>query len=167
MSSPQLYMVCGKIAAGKSTLTRQLAGKPQAVVLSEDTLLSQLYPGDIRSIPDYVRCAGRLRTALAPHIESLLRAGMVVVLDFPANTPDSRRWMKQLIDETGVAHELHFLDVPDEICKARLRQRNASGEHAFAPTDAEFDEITRHFVAPTEAEGFHVVRHSVAEPALG
>ena len=31
----------------------------------------------------------------------------------------------------GAAHRLHFLDVPDDVCKARLRQRNAAGTHAI------------------------------------
>ena len=55
-------------------------------------------------------------------------------------------------------HVLHYLDVPDEACKARLRQRNASGLHAFHTSDADFDAITRHFVRPAASEGFHIMR---------
>ena len=55
-------------------------------------------------------------------------------------------------------HCLHFLDVPDEVCKARLRARNAAGTHDFAASDAEFDLITSYFVPPSEAEGFRIVR---------
>ena len=157
--SPVLHLVCGKIAAGKSTLTRQLAERPDTVLISEDVWLSQLYTGEIHTLGDYVRRSGQLRNALAPHIESLLRAGLSVVLDFPANTLGNRRWMKDIIDGAGVAHELHYLDIPNEVCKARLQERNASGVHPFAPSDAEFDEITRYFVPPTSDEGFHIVRH--------
>jgi len=157
--SPVLHLVCGKIAAGKSTLTRQLAERPNTVLISEDVWLSQLYTNEIHTLGDYVRRSGQLRNALAPHIESLLRAGLSVVLDFPANTLGNRRWMKGLIDSAGVPHELHYLDVSDEVCKARLRERNASGAHPFEPSDAEFDEITRYFVPPASDEGFHIVRH--------
>jgi predicted kinase len=156
---PVLHLVCGKIAAGKSTLTRQLAERPNTVLLSEDVWLSQLYADEIRTIGDYVRRADQLRRALAPHIESLLRAGLSVVLDFPANTLGNRRWMRDVIDAAGSEHELHYLDVPDEVCKRRLRERNASGSHPFSTSDAEFDEITRHFVPPSDAEGFRVVRY--------
>jgi predicted kinase len=48
-------MVCGKIGAGKSTLTRQLAQEPATVLISEDAWLAALYPGEIRELPDYVR----------------------------------------------------------------------------------------------------------------
>src|SRR5450755_3300623 len=49
----------------------------------------------------------------------------------PANTVTWRRWMRSLITEANVAHELHLLDFPDAICKERLRQRNAGGEHPY------------------------------------
>ncbi|ATD62066.1 cell division protein ZipA [Janthinobacterium svalbardensis] len=156
--SPTLHLVCGKIASGKSTLTSQLAQTPQTVRISEDSLLAQLYPGQIANLADYVACAARLRAAIAPLCLQMLQAGASVVLDFPANTPASRAWMRELFQQAGVPHVLHYLDVTDEECKARLRQRNASGLHPFSTSDADFDAITRHFVPPAASEGFHVVR---------
>ena len=156
--TPTLHLVCGKIASGKSTLTARLAEAPRTVRISEDSLLALLYPGQIASMADYAACAARLRAAIAPLALQMLQAGASVVLDFPANTPASRAWMRDLFQQAGVPHVLHYLDVPDEECKARLRQRNASGLHPFSTSDAEFDAITRHFVPPSDAEGFHVVR---------
>jgi len=45
-------------------------------------------------------------------------------------------------------------------CKARLRARNAAGEHPYRTSDAEFDQFTSHFVPPSEDEGFCVIRYS-------
>lgn len=160
MTTPTLHMVCGKIGAGKSTLTRRLAQEPATVLISEDTWLDALYPGEIRELPDYMRASGRLKQAMAGHVSALLAAGVSVVLDFPANTVGNRAWARGIFEKAGVAHRLHFLDVPDEICKQRLRARNASGEHPFETTDVQFDLITSHFVAPAAEEGFHVVRHA-------
>jgi len=157
-AAPTLHLVCGKIASGKSTLTSQLAHAPHTVRISEDTLLAQLYPGQIASLADYVACAARLRAAIAPLALQMLRAGVSVVLDFPANTPASRAWMRALFQQAGTPHVLHYLDVSDEECKARLRQRNESGLHPFSTSDAQFDDITRHFVPPDSSEGFHIVR---------
>ncbi|MDN2709457.1 ATP-binding protein [Janthinobacterium sp. SUN118] len=157
-SAPTLHLVCGKIASGKSTLSARLASAPHTVRISEDTLLAQLYAGQIASLADYVACAARLRAAIAPLALQMLQAGVSVVLDFPANTPASRAWMRELFQQAGTPHVLHYLDVPDEQCKARLRQRNASGLHPFSTSDAQFDDITRHFVPPEASEGFHVVR---------
>ena len=157
-TSPTLHLVCGKIASGKSTLTARLAQAPITVRISEDSLLAQLYPGQIASLADYAACAARLRAAVAPLALQMLQAGVSVVLDFPANTPASRAWMRDLFQQADVPHLLHYLDVPDEECKARLRQRNASGLHPFSTSDAQFDAITRHFVPPDASEGFDIVR---------
>jgi len=116
-----------------------------------------MYPDEIRTLADYVRCTGRFRMAVAGHIEALLAAGMSVVLDFPANTPSSRQWAKSLIDKTGAAHELHFLDVPDEVCKVRLKERNASGSHPFQASEEDFERITSYFVPPVADEGFNII----------
>lgn len=45
------------------------------------------------------------------------------------------------------------------MCKARLRARNARGEHPFQASDEAFEQITRHFVAPAAAEGFVAIRN--------
>lgn len=152
-----LHMLCGKIAAGKSTVTARLSAAPNTLSLSEDHWLARLYPGEINSVADYVRYAARLREAIAPHVEALLRAGLSVVLDFPANTVANRAWMRGIIERSGAGHVLHILDVPDEVCRARLRARNAAGQHDFAASDAEFDAITAYFTLPTEDEGFNIV----------
>ena len=96
---------------------------------------------------------------MAPHIVDILRKGLSVVLDFPANTVRQRAWMRSLIEQTGMSHELHYLDTPDAICKQRLRQRNASGEHQFQVSDEEFGQFTAHFVPPAADEGFNVIVH--------
>lgn len=158
-----LHLVCGKIAAGKSTLTNALAQAPHTVVISEDDLLATLYPGEINSVADYVRCTASLRGALQELIVNMLKAGCSVVLDFPANTVSSRGWMKTLIGQSAADHCLHFLDVSDAECKRRLRRRNEESSHQFQTSDAEFDQITSYFVPPAADEGFKVKRYQALE----
>lgn len=150
-------MICGKIAAGKSTLATTLAAHPHTIRISEDAWLACLFKDEQKTIEDYVRNSRRLREAMGDHVVELLRAGLPVVLDFPANTPASRQWMRSLFERAGADHRLHFLDVPDEVCKARLRARNAAGTHSFNASDAEFDLFTSYFVPPSATEGFEVV----------
>lgn len=159
LNEATLHLLCGKIAAGKSTLTARLGSLPNTIVVSEDHWLSRLYAGQMNSVADYIRCSALLRDALGPHLITLLQNGVSVVLDFPANTLANRAWMRTIFEDAESAHQLHFLDVPDEVCKARLRERNARGDHEFAATDEQFDLITSHFVAPTPDEGFDIVVH--------
>ena len=154
-----LHMLCGKIAAGKSSLAARLVAEPLTVIVSEDKWMFPLFGGEMKAVEDYVRYAARLRAAMAPHLVDLLKAGMSVVLDYPANTIANRAWMRGIFEAAGAAHQLHWLDVSDEICRARLHARNAGGAHEFAATDAQFDLITSYFVPPTAREGFNLVVH--------
>jgi len=154
-----LHLLCGKIASGKSTLAARLGAEPGCIILSEDQWLAALYPDQLHSVADYVRCAALLKNAFTPHLLALLTAGVSVVLDFPANTQANRGWMMSLITRSAAQHQLHYLDLPDDCCKARLHARNQSGEHLFAATEQQFDLITRYFEPPQASEGFNLVYH--------
>lgn len=154
-----LHLVCGKIASGKSTLAVQLVRDSGAVLISEDVWLSTLFPNEIKAVSDYVRCAQRLKEVLSPHVEELLRAGVSVVLDFPFNTVDSRAWGHAIAKRARCAHRLHYLDVPDALCKVRLRHRNEAGEHPFQTTEEQFDYITSFFCPPDSSEHLDIVVH--------
>ena len=155
-SDATLHMLCGKIAAGKSTLSAKLAQAERTLDISEDHWIEQLYGPELKTLADYFERCERLRAALAPHVVGLLRAGVSVVLDFHANTVRSRRWMRALFEEAGASHQLHFLDVPDEVCRARMHARKAAGGDGVS--DAEFDHVTSFFFPPEPGEEFNVIR---------
>lgn len=157
--SPILHMLCGKIAAGKSTLAASLASAPGTVLIAEDDWLNALFADELVSLPDYVRCSSKLRRIMAPHVTAVLNAGVSVVLDFPANTVEQRKWMRGILKNTSAAHQLHLLEPPDEVCLSRLRARNSQSDHPFAVTEAQFRQFSSHFTVPTPDEGFNVVRH--------
>ncbi len=158
VNSPTLHLLCGKVAAGKSTLAERLAAQPGAIRISEDVWLETLFADQLHTLKDYVRCSAKLRDVVGPHVISVLEAGVSVVLDFPANTRDQRRWLKAIAEAAGVPHILHFLDIADEMCLSRLHARNAAGDHPFAVSDEQFWIVTNHFETPAAGEGF-TVRH--------
>ncbi|MFT0213581.1 ATP-binding protein [Pseudomonas sp. F1_0610] len=153
----RVHFVCGKIASGKSTLAQQLSRKLNARLISEDAYLAQRYPGQIQSIQDYASLTERLKQELEPELLALLRQGHKLVLDFPANTPKARAWLKTLADTAQVKHQMHVLQVSDSVCKTRLSKRNALGEHPFQPSAGDFDLFSRYFSLPSFAEGFNTV----------
>ena len=158
-TSLTLHMLCGKIAAGKSTLANKLGSENGTVLVVEDDWLYVLFSDEMSSASDYVRCASKLRSIMGPHISSLLNAGVSVVLDFPANTVETRNWMRSILEETSASHQLHVLCASDELCLQRLRKRNAHGDHPFAATEEQFRRFSKHFVAPSPEEGFNLVMH--------
>jgi predicted kinase len=156
-SNPTLHMLCGKIAAGKSTLSASLGKTKNTIVISEDRWIEQLYGPELKTLADFFERCERLRVTLSPHVVGLLRADVSVVLDFHANTVRSRRWMRAMFEEAKASHQLHFLDVPDEICRSRMHARKAAGGDGVS--DAEFDHVTSFFVPPDPSEGFNVIRY--------
>jgi len=160
MSSPKLIFICGKMAAGKSTLARELAERERALLLVQDDWLATLYPGEITGIPEFVQRYSRLQNALTPHICALLSQGISVVLDFAAATKSQRAWFRGLIERAQVVHELHFIDASDALCKRQLRERSAGLPDGTPWTsEADFEAITAYFQAPSDDEQFNVVRH--------
>ena len=159
MTHATLHLLCGKIAAGKSTLAKELAQTPNTIRIVEDAWLEALFADQLQTGKDYMRCAARLQSVMGPHVATLLRAGLSVVMDFPANTPAQRAALKQIGEEGGADILLHVLDTPDAECLARLRARNAAGSHEFTVTEAMFAQFLTYFSLPDAAEGFTIRTH--------
>ena len=157
----KLYFFCGKMAAGKSTLAKLLAARENAVLISQDDLADTLFPGLIVNVATYLEYSGRINKMVAPLAASILSKGISLVLDFPANTRNQRAWFRSIIDAGDVDHELHYLDTPDEICKAQLKERSAHLPPGTKwTTEEDFNLIASHFRAPEHDEGFNVVVHT-------
>src|SRR5437016_14276359 len=117
MARATLHVVCGKLAAGKTTLAKDIAAEMAALLISEDVWLLTLFPDEIRTFGDYLQRSARFRRVLAPHVQGLLRSGVSVVLDFAGNVPRERAWARALSDESGAALVLHYLKASDDLCK--------------------------------------------------
>lgn len=157
-----LHFMCGKMGAGKSTLAKELAASHAAVLLSEDEFLRRLYPQEVVDLAAYVALSGRIKLALTDHICELLRHGVSVVLDFPANTAGQRAWFRQLIEQSGATHRLHYVVASNDTCKRQLKQRRASNPDDTLQDEATFDALLAYFTEPGSEERFAVVRHERA-----
>ena len=154
---PTLHFLCGKMSAGKTTLSRQLATEHQAVLICEDIWLQRLYPVEISTFEDYLRYSERLKTVVAPHVTELLSQGLSVVMDFPANIPAARLWVRGIFEAANVNHLLHFVNTPNERCIEQLQKRNREKpEGSMEMTVEQFEYITSLFIAPEESEGFRI-----------
>ncbi len=152
-----LIFFCGKMGAGKSTLSARIARERGAVLISEDEWLTALFPGEINDFKDYINYSSRLKPVLGILVEKMLLVGTTVVLDFPGNTRKQRAWFKDIYLEHGISHELYYVVADDGICLAQLKQRQKEQpERAQFDTEEVFRMVTGHFEPPTDAEGFNV-----------
>jgi predicted kinase len=162
MQRGTLHFISGRLAAGKTTLARELAADHHAVLISEDVWLSKLSDG-ISSFDDYLKWSRRCRSVMGPLIVDMLRAGVCVVLDFAGNTIAERAWARNLSDGARSPHMLHFLDVGEEECLHRLMARNErkpEGLYFASTTETEFRAICKWFQVPTSEEGLIITTHS-------
>lgn len=155
MAVGTLYSLCGKMGAGKSTYAGIVASEHNAVVISEDDWLSQLFPGQINNFDDYRRYSSRLKPLLREHVKKLLQAGTNVVMDFPANTVGQRKWLRELGGSSANDNILIYIKASDPTCLKQIAiRRQEQPERARFDTEAVFDQVTAYFQEPAEGEGF-------------
>lgn len=159
-----LYFFCGKMGAGKSTKSKQLAIDEQAVLLSEDEWLSSLYPNQIESFEDYLKFSAQIKPLVKKHVQNILCVGTDVVLDFPANTQKQRKWYLDMVLDVNASHQLIFLNLTNEQCLRQIAQRrNDQPERAAFDTEAMFIHVTNFFEAPEETEGLNILEFNGKE----
>lgn len=152
-----LIFFCGKMGAGKSTLSHKISQELHAILVSEDDWLTAIYPEEIQNFDDYLKYSSRLKPLLKSHIRSILNSGISVVMDFPANTKNQRAWFKDIFLVEGIPHKLIHLDVDDEICLERIaKRRKTNPERVQFDTEEVFRHVTSFFQPPSADEGFSV-----------
>ncbi|GGD14665.1 AAA family ATPase [Pontibacillus salipaludis] len=162
--SGTLYFVCGKMGAGKSTKSQQLAIDNNAVLLSEDEWLSSLYPDQIATFEDYLKYSAQIKPLVKKHIQNILSVGTDVVMDFPANTQKLRKWFLDLASEVHANHQLIYLNLSNEQCLLQIAQRrNEQPERAAFDTEEVFNHVTKFFEAPVASEGLTIVEFNGKE----
>ncbi|QTL48113.1 MULTISPECIES: AAA family ATPase [Priestia] len=162
--SGTLYFFCGKMGAGKSTKSKQLALDKHAVLLSEDEWISSLYPNQVASFEDYLKFSELLKPFLKKHVQNILSVGTDVVMDFPANTQKLRKWFLDMASEVNANHQLIFLNLNNEQCLRQIAQRRKEQpERAAFDTEAMFIHVTGFFEEPEASEGLNILESSGKE----
>ena len=133
-------------------------GGPRIVrVLLSRAGLAALYPDEIEVFDDYIGYSSRLRPVLKSHVQKILKSGVSVVLDFPANTVNQRKWFKEILSNEEIPHKLIYIDASDRLCLSQIQsRRNDQPERAQFDTEKVFKQVTSYFQPPTEKEGFNI-----------
>ena len=146
-----------KMGAGKSTKSKQVYQERNAVLISEDEWLSTLYPNQITSFDDYLHYSSILKPLIKTHVVNILKTGTDVVMDFPANTVNQRKWFKEILSEANAPNELIYLNVRNDICLKQIEKRRIEQpERAVYDTESMFNEVSKYFQEPEQNEGFNI-----------
>lgn len=154
MKKGRLIFFCGKMGAGKTTLAARKVDEMESVLISEDELLSKLYEGKIKSVSDYKHYSDKLKPVVFNLSQQILRKGINVVLDFPANTERQRQWLRSISDSINAEHICFFVERSDEVCISQLLKRG----NPNTDTVEMFYAITQYFAAPSDDENLNIDR---------
>jgi len=143
-----LFLICGLPGSGKTTLAKQLEREHAALRLTPDEWIATfgLDPYD-----DAKRAAVE---AQQWHVAArALELGVNVVLDFGVWSRSERDTFRARAKTLGARTVLHFLDVPRDELKRRLKARNAAlPPGAFLVDEAQLDSYIAWLEAPTPDE---------------
>ena len=118
----KVVMTCGRICSGKSTYAHRIADELSAVILSVDEITLALFPeGAGEMLDTYVE---RAEEYLYGKSVDIVGAGINVVLDWGFWTKEEREFARKYYGQHGISCELHYLDVPDELWRQRIAERN-------------------------------------------
>lgn len=148
------------MGAGKTTLSKAIASKKESVLISEDDWLFSHYPDLINSFEDYIKYSRLIKPFVKDLVQSILCAGVTVVMDFPANTIKQRKWLLSLSQEIEAEHELFFLNMSDEQCLTHItKRRTEQPKRAQFDTEDVFYEVTKYFEPPSADEGLFITEN--------
>ena len=142
------------MGSGKSRLAEQIAKDENAVLISEDDLLSKLYANKVKSVSDYKQYSDKLKLVVRNVTQQILNKGITVVLDFPANTKNQRLWLRSVSDEINAGHICYFVERTNEVCIRQLLQRG----NPNTDTEEMFYAINKYFKEPSEEESINIVK---------
>lgn len=119
MGETRLILTCGLPGAGKTELAIRLASQRRAVRLTKDEWLWAL-----GSTPWDRPTGEKIERELWRLAQEILALGLSVVLDFGLWARTERDEMRTVARGLGVGVELHYLEVPAEELRRRIKVRN-------------------------------------------
>ena len=154
MTTGLVIFFCGKMGAGKTTLAQKIAKEKDAILISEDDWLAQLYTNKVQSVEEYKYYSDKVKAVVLDIAQQVLSKGVNIVLDFPANTKTQRQWLRSLSDNLNAEHICYFVDRTDEVCLEQLLARG----NPNTDTVEMFYGITKFFTEPSEDELITIIR---------
>lgn len=152
-----LHLLIGPVGAGKTTYGQRLAARSVGVFLDLDAWMVRLFGADPRPqdnvIAWYLERRDRCRALLWDVAVDMLRSGVDVVLELGLVTVADREAIYDKISAEDLPLRVYLLDVPRDIRRERVLQRNKTpGPFTQIVPIAFFERASDLWQAPSDAE---------------
>lgn len=150
----KVYLICGKLCCGKTTYSQKLCNENGALLLSVDEMTLTVFGQNCGDKHDeYVLNAKKY--LLNKSLE-LIDKNINIVLDWGFWTRKEREFAKDFYKSCGIDCELHYIDISDDVCKARIEKRNKAvltdKTSAYYVDENLLDKFNSIFETPSEDE---------------
>ncbi len=145
---PKLYLVCGFLGAGKTTISKKLAMEFRAEHINVDEWCMRLHtPEEYET--DWENCFAKTINIIWENISQKAANQKSIILDMGFWDKKSRDLARQKAVEFGMNTQLYYIYAPDEILKQRISLRKGKiAEHNLN----NFDNIKKLFQEPSYDE---------------
>lgn len=120
----KIFLICGKVCSGKSTLAALLRASENAVVLSCDEVVFSLFGEDFGERHEEV--TNRVKKYLCKKAAEIAHIGGNVILDWGFWSRTERQHMRRFFEIGEIRTVLYYVDVTDEEWHRNIKCRNDS-----------------------------------------
>jgi predicted kinase len=124
----KIILLCGKVCSGKSTYAKRIKPKYNAVVLSCDELMLELFDEQLGDKHRIV--LQKVKKYLYKLAGQIVKTDTNVILDFGFWTCSEREEIKSYYLDKGIETELHYVKVLQDVWISNLEKRNKSMQTA-------------------------------------
>ncbi len=144
----KLYLICGFLGAGKTTYSRALAAKENAIHLNPDEWCMKLFSKKAYE-QNWSECFSQTIDRLWQEIKDAALCNQDVIFDMGFWTKESRDEARKRALELGLESEVHYVYAPDEVLKERISHRTG----VIAENNLrQFDSVKQSFEPPQPDE---------------
>ncbi|MFI3325208.1 MAG: ATP-binding protein [Clostridia bacterium] len=151
----KVIIICGKIGSGKSTYANKLVKELNAVNISQDELMIDLFGVDLyfeqREV--YEKYCNKVEQYVKQKSGEAAKAGAIAICENGFWSQNERNELKSFYKNMGVKYELHYIDTPEEQRLNNIKKRNKNiteNNLHFFLTDEK--DINHYFEIPTDDE---------------
>jgi len=119
---PNVTLLCGKIASGKTHYAEKMYRSKGVCVLSSDELLLTLFDGCLAD--KHVETESRALLFLCKQAKSLYDLGNNVIIDCGFWYQKQRNEARTFFQTNHISYRFLFFDTDDKLRRARLEERN-------------------------------------------
>lgn len=171
-SGPLVIIFMGRVASGKSSMSRKLGERLRINRFTSDRTRKQIAglpllerpPEEVRERLYSPEMNEKTYSALYKNMEASVENGKSVILDATFNRPGAR---KAVIERAGILNVPYvFIETsaPEETLKMRLKRRDEEGGSVSDARLEDFEMLNERFVPPEELEERNYIQVSTDQP---